>query len=130
MWLLGATAGDPARYMRILQDQAARDGSPLASSLVRDLEARRLLARGDTTRALDNWDEATRRYSVLAAPVGLVASLWPMRRDLIRHAMLKADTARVIRACRSFDAIVGFVDQIVQPDLKERCAPWNALPAR
>jgi len=125
MWLLGATApGDPARYRRVLQGQA-RDGSPLPSSLLLDLEARRLLAAGDTMGALQKWDEAMRRYAVLAAPFGLVASLWPLRRDLVRIAALRGDTTRVVRGCRSFDALVGFVDQIVKPEVDSVCASWS-----
>jgi serine/threonine protein kinase len=125
MWLLGATADNPARYMRMLEGLAARDSSPLASSLLRDLEARRRLAGGDTTGALEKWEEATRRYSVLSAPFGLVSSLWPLRRDLVRYGLQVGDTARVIRACRSFDALVGFVDQIVKPAMDSVCASWR-----
>lgn len=93
-------------------------------SLLRDLEARRLLATGDTTGALQKWDEALRRYAVLAAPFGLVASLWPLRRDLVRVAALHGDTTFVVRGCRSFDALVGFVDQIVLPAVDSVCAQW------
>jgi serine/threonine protein kinase/tetratricopeptide (TPR) repeat protein len=125
MWLLGATApGDPARYRHVLQGQA-RDGSPLPSSLLLDLEARRLLAAGDTMGALQKWDEAMRRYAVLAAPFGLVASLWPLRRDLVRIAALRKDSTRVDRGCRSFDALVGFVDQIVKPAVDSVCDAWR-----
>jgi serine/threonine protein kinase/tetratricopeptide (TPR) repeat protein len=124
-WLLGATAaGDPSRYMRVLERQA-HDSAPLPFSLLRDLQARRLLAAGDTAGALQKWDEAMRRYAVLAAPFGLVASLWPLRRDLVRIAALRKDTTRVDRGCRSFDALVGFVDQIVKPAVDSVCDAWR-----
>ncbi len=125
LWLLGISAANSGPQINALGRLTALDSSPLASSLGRDLEARRLLVHGDTAAALSLWDEATQRYAVLAAPFGLVASLWPLRRDLVRLAMQHGDTARVIRACRSFDTIVGFVDQIVQPDMKEMCAAWS-----
>jgi hypothetical protein len=128
-WLLGMTATNAGPHARALDRLFARDSSPLAWSLARDLEARSLLLNGDTATALARWDDATRRYAVLAAPFGLVASLWPMRRDLVRLAMQSGDTARVSRACRSFDAIVGFVDQIVWPEMQRVCAPWRGLRA-
>lgn len=128
-WLLGMTADPTTAFVRTLERQIARDSSPLAWSLVRDLEGRSLLARGDTTAALARWDEATRRYAVIAAPFGLVASLWPTRRDLVRIAALRGDTAKVVRACRSFDALVGYVDQIVWPEMQRRCAPWRGMRA-
>jgi len=128
IWLLGATAaGDPSRYMRVLERQA-HDSAPLPFSLLRDLQARRFLAAGDTAGALQKWDEAMRRYAVLAAPFGLVASLWPLRRDLVRIAALHKDTTRVDRGCRSFDALVGFVDQIVKPAVDSVCNSWRRQP--
>ncbi len=126
LWLLGISA-DNANPQITALERLARSGSPLPRSLVLDLQARGLLASGDTAAALAKWDEATQRYAVLAAPFGLVASLWPLRRHLARLAMQRSDTARVIRACGSFDAMVGFVDQIVQPEMKTVCAPWNVL---
>jgi hypothetical protein len=128
-WLFGMTTGNTAPHSRTLDRLLARDSSPLAWSLARDLEARSSLLSGDTTTALARWDDATRRYAVLAAPFGLVASLWPMRRDLVRLAMERGDTARVTRACRSFESIVGFVDQIVQLEMQRVCAPWRGLRA-
>ncbi len=128
-WLFGMTTVQTAPHARALDRLFARDSSPLAWSLARDLEARSLLLNGDTATALARWDDATRRYAVLAAPFGLVASLWPMRRDLVRLALQRGDTARVTRACRSFESIVGFVDQIVWPDMQRVCAPWRGLRA-
>ena len=128
-WLFAMTAGNAAPHARTLERLFARDSSPLAWSLGRDLEARSFLLNGDTATALARWDDATRRYAVLTAPFGLVASLWPMRRDLVHLAMQRGDTARVTRACRSFESIVGFVDQIVQPDMQRVCAPWRGLRA-
>jgi hypothetical protein len=109
--------------MRVLE-RLAHDSAPLPLSLLRDLEARRRLAASDTMGALQKWDEATRRYAVLAAPFGLVASLWPLRRDLVRIAALRGDTTRVVRGCRSFDALVGFVDQIVLSAVDSVCKQW------
>ena len=128
-WLFGVTTSNAGPHVRALDRLFARDSSPLAWSLGRDLEARGYLLSGDTATALARWDDATRRYAVLAAPFGLVASLWPMRRDLVRLAMQSGDTARVTRACRSFESIVGFVDQIVQPEMQRVCAPWRGLRA-
>jgi hypothetical protein len=130
LWLLGISADNASPQITALQHLAARNRSPLPQSLGLDLQARRLLASGDTNAALAKWDEATQRYAVLAAPFGLVASLWPLRRNLVRVAMQRSDTARTIRACRSFDAMVGFVDQIVQTDMKHVCAPWSVLRNR
>ncbi len=128
-WLLGMTAERWTPHVRALERLAARDSSPLAWSLARDLEGRSLLARGDTTAALARWDDATRRYAVIAAPFGLVASLWPTRRELVRIAAQRGDTARVVRGCRSFDALVGYVDQVVWPEMQRVCAPWRGWRA-
>jgi hypothetical protein len=126
-WLAGMTAGNPAPHVVGLERLFAQDSSPLAWSLARDLDARSHLARGDTTGALERWEDATRRYAVLAAPFGLVASLWPLRRDLVRLADARDDTTRATRACRSFDALVGYVDQIVLPETQQACARWRAI---
>jgi tetratricopeptide (TPR) repeat protein len=117
-WVLALS--DPARV------PPALDGSaPLPASLALDLAARSALARGDTTAALRHWDAATQHYAVLATPFGLVASLWPLRSALARVAIAAADTTRAARACRTFAALIGFVDQAVWTDAQRRCATWR-----
>jgi serine/threonine protein kinase len=117
-WVLALS--DPARAPPALGGSA-----PLPASLALDLAARSALARGDTTTALRQWDAATRHYAVLATPFGLVASLWPLRSALARVAIAAADTTRAARACRTFTALIGFVDQAVWTDVQRRCAPWR-----
>ncbi|PYP44188.1 MAG: hypothetical protein DMD42_08430 [Gemmatimonadetes bacterium] len=79
------------------------------------------LARRDTTRALRLWDGATRRYAVLSVPLDLVASLWPLRLDLVRVAVAQRDSAVATRACRSFETLIGYVDQVAQPEVERLC---------
>lgn len=129
LWLLGISAANSDQQIADL-GRLARASSPLPMSLKLDLEARALLASGDTMAALSLWDQATRRYAVLQAPVGLVASLWPLRRDLAILADARNDTTRAVRACRSFDALVGFVDQVVWREMQQLCEKWNNLSAR
>jgi serine/threonine protein kinase/tetratricopeptide (TPR) repeat protein len=90
--------------------------SPLAASLLLDLDARQALARGDTAAALDRWNRATRRYAVLSVPFGLAASLWPIRLEQVRIAALP-------QACASFSTLMGYVDQVVLPEVERRCRP-------
>jgi serine/threonine protein kinase/Tfp pilus assembly protein PilF len=123
-WLLALTAPVPGGPSPALNRLAA-DSAPLAVSLALDLEARRALLRADTATALARWDVATSRYEVLAVPFGLVASLWPSRRDLVRVAAARQDAPRAIRACRSFDALIGFTDQAVWTEMEQHCAPWR-----
>jgi serine/threonine protein kinase len=126
-WLLALTA--PGREPRApaLQRLAA-DSAPLPASLALDVEARTALSRNDTLAALDRWSRATTRYAVLAAPLGLVASLWPLRRDLARVAVAHGDTTLANRACRTLDALIGYVDQVVGPETERLCAPLRAVP--
>lgn len=126
LWLLARLGSDRSRHGTALQRLAA-DSTPLALSLALDLEARAALAHGDTAAALSRWDAATRRYEVLSAPFGLVASLWPIRLDLARVAAAARDTARAVRACATFDALIGYIDQVAQPEAQQLCAPWRAL---
>ncbi|MGH7674566.1 MAG: hypothetical protein ACREMV_04770, partial [Gemmatimonadales bacterium] len=125
-WLLALAGRDAARHGAALQRLAA-DSSPLPLSLHLDLTARAALASGDTVAALERWDAATRRYAVLATPFDLVASLWPLRLELARVASAAGDTTRVVRACRSFDALIGFVDQVARPDVRRVCAAWRGV---
>lgn len=120
-WLLALTV--PLGPSPALDRLAAADSAPLAVSLALDLEARRALGRADTATALARWDAATRRYAVLAVPFGLVASLWPSRRDLARVAAAQHDVSLAIRACRTFDALIGFTDQAAWTETQQRCAP-------
>jgi tetratricopeptide (TPR) repeat protein len=121
-WLLARHGPDPKRHERELRRLAEPDSAPLASSLALDLEAQRALTARDTARAIALWDRATRRYAVLSAPFDLVASLWPLRRDLARVASAHGDTTRAARACGTFDALVGFVDQAVRGEVRRTCA--------
>jgi tetratricopeptide (TPR) repeat protein len=104
-----------------------QDSAPLPTSLALDLQARAALRRADTTTALARWDRATTRYAVLAAPLGLVASLWPQRRDLARVALAHRDTVLAARACRTLEALIGFVDQVVRPEMDRFCAPLKGV---
>lgn len=103
------------------------DGEPLPMSLALDLKARASLRRADTAAALDRWNQATTHYAVLAAPLGLVASLWPLRRDLARSALAHQDITKAQRACQTLEANIGFVDQVVRPQTDSLCAPLRAL---
>jgi len=94
---------------------------PVAASLTADLQAQEALQRGDTTRALRLWDGATRRYAVMSAPFGLVASLWPLRLDMARVAVARNDTATAVRACGTFETLIGYVDQVAQPEIERLC---------
>jgi hypothetical protein len=58
--------------------------------------------------------------------LGLVASLWPLRRDLGRVALAHGDTALAARACRTLEANIGFVDQVVRPETDSLCMPRGA----
>src|SRR5439155_1633615 len=80
----------------------------LPTSLAADLQAHAALARGDSSAALQLWDGATRRYAVLSAPLELVASLWPLRLELVRVAVARGDSTAVARGCASFDALMGY----------------------
>jgi len=124
-WLLALTARVPRGPSPALDRLAAADSAPLAVSLALDLEARRALHRADTATALAHWNVATSRYAVLAVPFGLVASLWPSRRDMVRVAAARQDAPRAIRACRSFDALIGSADQAVWTEMQQHCAPWR-----
>ncbi len=125
-WLLARAGREPARQRAALQRLAA-DSAPLPLSLVLDLEARAALAGGDTATALARWDAATRRYAVLAAPFDLIASLWPLRLELARVASAVADSSRAVRACRTFDSLIGYVDQVARREARQICAPWERL---
>ncbi|PYP74653.1 MAG: hypothetical protein DMD41_01130 [Gemmatimonadetes bacterium] len=125
-WLLAVAgpvrgrAGHAARLRAL-----AADGAPLAVSLAGDLEARHQLAEGDTARALGLWREATRRYAVLSVPSGLVASLWPLRLERVRLSMAQRDSTAAEAACGTFDGLMGYVDQVAQPEVGRLCAPWR-----
>ncbi|OLC31874.1 MAG: hypothetical protein AUH81_17100 [Candidatus Rokubacteria bacterium 13_1_40CM_4_69_5] len=88
-----------------------------------DLDARARLAAADTAAALELWGRATRRYAVLSAPWDLVASLWPLRLDQARAAVARGDTAAAAAACDSFDALVGYVDQVALSERERVCRP-------
>src|SRR5438445_8428 len=120
-WILARAGRDSGGHTAALHRLARPDSAPLPVSLSLDLEARASLAASDTAGALERWDRATRRYPVLSAPFDLVASLWPLRLDHARVAAARGDTAAARRACDSFDALVGYVDQVALPQLERAC---------
>jgi hypothetical protein len=123
-WLLARLGVDRSRHTAALARLATR--GPLPASLAADLQARDALRRGDTTRALSLWDGATRRYAALSVPLDLVASLWPLRLDMARAAVGRKDSALAARACGSFDALMGYVDQVAQPEIAGLCRRTHA----
>jgi len=122
-WILARAGRASGAHTAALRRLARPDSAPLPVSLSLDLEARASLAASDTAGALERWDRATRRYAVLSAPFDLVASLWPLRLDQARVAAARGDTAAARRACDSFDALVGYVDQVALPLLERACRP-------
>ncbi|HMA41716.1 MAG TPA: protein kinase [Gemmatimonadales bacterium] len=125
-WLLALTAPQPGpNHSAPLR---LSDSAPLPASLALDLQARAALRHADTANALALWSRSITRYAVLAAPLGLVASLWPLRRDLAQVAWADHDTTMAARACRTFDALIGFADQAVRPEMEPFCAPLLAVP--
>ena len=120
-WLLGRHGIEGSRHAAALARLADGKRGPLPASLAADLAARLALSRHDTTRALRLWDGATRRYAVLSVPLDLVASLWPLRLDLVRVAVAQRDSAVATRACRSFETLIGYVDQVAQPEVERLC---------
>ena len=120
-WLLARLGVERTRHAAALARLAGGKRGPLPASLAADLEARDALARRDTTRALALWDGATRRYAVLSVPLELVASLWPLRLDIARVATAQRGSTIATRACRSFETLIGYVDQVVQPEVQRLC---------
>ena len=118
-WVLARLGVESRRHTVALARLAPR--GPVAASLTADLQAQEALQRGDTTRALRLWDGATRRYAVMSAPFGLVASLWPLRLDMARVAVARNDTATAVRACGTFETLIGYVDQVAQPEIERLC---------
>jgi len=120
-WLLARVGVERSHHAAALARLAGGKRGPLPASLAADLDARNALARHDTTRALALWDGATRRYAVLSVPLELVASLWPLRLDIARVATAQRHSAIATRACRSFETLIGYVDQVVQPEVERLC---------
>lgn len=118
-WVLARLGVEPRRHAAALSRLAPR--GPVQASLAADLQAQEALKRGDTTRALRLWDGATHRYAVMSAPLGFVASLWPLRLDMARVAVARRDTATAARACRTFEPLIGYVDQVAQPETERLC---------
>src|SRR5437763_2392129 len=119
-WALARAGVDRSRHAAALARLAA-GGAPLPSSLAADLQARAALARGDSGAALRLWSGATRRYAVLSVPLEVVASLWPLRLDLVRVGAARRDSAMVARGCASFEALMGYTDQVAQPEDGRLC---------
>jgi len=124
-WLLARVGVERSHHAAALARLARGTRGPLPASLAADLDARDALARHDTTRALALWDGATRRYAVLSVPLELVSSLWPLRLDIARVATAQRHSAIATRACRSFETLIGYVDQVVQPEVQRLS---NATP--
>jgi serine/threonine protein kinase/tetratricopeptide (TPR) repeat protein len=123
-WLLSATGIGRADHTAALRRLAA-DSTPLAGSLSLDLAAREALAQHDTAKALSLWDRATHRYAVLRVPLDQVASLWPLRLAVVRVATAAADSARASKTCATFNALIGYVDQVAFPEIERSCARWR-----
>ena len=119
-WALARAGVDRARHAAALARLAA-GGAPLPASLAADLQARAALARGDSAAALRLWQGATRRYAVLSVPFELVASLWPLRLELVRVGVARRDSSMVERACASFEGLMGYTDQVAQPEVARLC---------
>ena len=122
-WILARAGRERAAHAAALQRLAGPDSAPLPVSLSLDLDARARLAAADTAAALELWGRATHRYAVLSAPWDLVASLWPLRLDQARVAVARGDTAAAAAACDSFDALVGYVDQVALSERERVCRP-------
>jgi Tfp pilus assembly protein PilF len=121
-WALARAGVERARHAAALARRAA-GGAPLPASLAADLQAHAALARGDSGAALRLWAGATRRYAVLSVPLEFVASLWPLRLDLVRVAVARRDSALMARGCTSFDGLIGYADQAAQPEVERQCHP-------
>lgn len=121
-WMLARLGVDRARHVAALE-QLARDSAPLPLSLRLDLEARRVLATGDSARALRLWQQATDRYAVLRVPFDLAASLWWLRRDLASVALAHRDTVLAARTCDSFASLIGYVDLVLRSEKERYCPP-------
>jgi serine/threonine protein kinase/tetratricopeptide (TPR) repeat protein len=123
-WLLAAAGVDRVAHTAALRRLAA-DSTPLPGSLSLDLAAREALAQRDTAKALSLWDRATQRYAALSVPLDLVASLWPLRLAVVRVATSSTDSARAETTCATFDALIGYLDQVAFPQVKQLCARWR-----
>src|SRR5207237_9853365 len=119
-WALARAGVDRARHAAALARLAVGE-APLPASLAADLQARAALARGDSSAAVRLWSGATRRYAVLSVPFELVASLWPLRLDLVRVAVARRDSAVANRACAAFEGLMGYADQVAQPEVARLC---------
>jgi tetratricopeptide (TPR) repeat protein len=95
----------------------ATNSTPLARSLAADLEARRYIAEGDTTRALSTWELATSRFSVDQLMFGLTASLWHIRMDRAAAALESGQPEVTLRIADEFDRMAAIVDQVAWPDM-------------
>lgn len=80
-----------------------------------------LLLDGSVIVFLRGTDSATRRDAVLSVPLEQLASLWPLRLDAARVAAAWPDSAVAARACQSFQVPMGYVDQVVQPEVARLC---------
>jgi tetratricopeptide (TPR) repeat protein len=125
-WMLARLGQDRARHVAAL-DRLAVDSSPLPLSLKLDLEARRALENGDSTLALQLWQQAIERYAVIRVPFDLAASLWWLRLDLAQLALAHRDTVLAARVCDSFVSPNGYVDLVIWPKKDRFCEPLRSV---
>jgi len=124
-WYAGRDSEAARRATDRLAARAGPDAvtSPLAQSLLLDLQARTALGTGDTVAALTRWREATSRYQVSQVPLAPVASLWPLELAQARIALARRDVDVVLRIERRFRYSAGFADQVAWP------AVWHLAAA-
>ena len=58
---------------------------------------------------------------MLSVPLQLVASLWPLRLDVVRIAVARRDGASIARGCASFETLMGDTDRVAEPEVGRLC---------
>src|SRR5207253_430069 len=132
----GATDAERARILRmgVAADLAAgwadsarlRLARATGGSAARERDQWILLARATGLPALGDWQSAAERVRGrlgVAADTEAVAH-WLLARlgiERSRHAAALSDSAIAARACRSFETLIGYVDQVVQPETERLC---------
>ena len=136
-WYLEEDPSDASLAVSRLRQIAAdpSTNSPLASSLLLDIEANRSVARGDTLAADSLWHRATRYYAVDDLIYGLTASLWPLRLSHAQVTTAMGAHAAAVDIAETFTRLAGFTQQaawpIVLPLLAESyAATGNPLRTR
>jgi hypothetical protein len=122
LWLIArwhqlASGGNATPFVEALSALAADAGNstPLARSLILDIEARTQLASGDTVGAMSTWEVATSRHSVDKLMFGLTASLWQIRLEAADIAASVRQPETTLRIAGSFDRMAAVVDQVAWP---------------